>query len=135
MAWFKQEAAQDGTFLPNGHRVTLDLILDDGDGYLATENGFVVNQVRAAIASKSHGWVEITEADYNEAVKKKANPVNRKSARNRLNGLNAGMFQPRESVQVAPFAEVVNKPDPIQVPKPEEFKIPPRPRVGKMVNA
>lgn len=132
MAWFKQEAAQDGTYLPDGRKITLDFILDEtGDGFLAVENGYVVNQIRQAIASKSHGWVEITEADYNEAVKKKASY---QPPRRGLRKLTAGMFLPRESVQVAPFAEVVNKPDPIQVPKPEEFKIPPRPRVGKMVS-
>jgi hypothetical protein len=131
--WFKQEAATNGlsVALPSGHRVSLDLIDDETlDGYLATLNGFVVNQIRSAIAERRGGWLEISEGAYNEAVKKKAQPPSRKA---NLRRLNAGMFQPRVNrSEDAAFAEVGARPDPIAVPTKEQMKLPPRPRVGKM---
>lgn len=131
MARFKQESATTGTYLPNGHRITLDFILDDTqDGYLSSDNGYVVNQIRQAIATRSGGWVEISEAEYEEALKKKVNPPSH--IRNRRK-LNAGMLQ--QSLRASPVdsvAAVVSKPDPITVPKPEQMKLPARPMVGKL---
>lgn len=135
MALFKQQSALSGCFLPSGHRINLDFILDDtGDGYLATENGYVVNQIRSAIKARNGGWVEVTQSDYDEAVKKKANP---KPVRRGYRNLNAGMFQPQLSPAKVEGADsvaaIVAKPDPITVPTVEQLRV--KPRVGKMVPA
>jgi hypothetical protein len=129
--WFKLEAANGlSVTLPSGHRLSVDFIDDETlDGYLASENGFIVNQIRSAIGERRGGWVEISQSDYDAAVKKKASPPSKRSLRR----LNAGMFQPRVNrSEDAAFAEVGARPDPIAVPTKEQMKLPPRPRVGKM---
>lgn len=135
MAYFRQQSMYTGMTvgLPNGHKVSVDFVLEDTkEGYIASENGYVVNQIRTAINAHSGGWEEISEADYHEAVKKKANPAPAKSRGFRK--LNAGMFQPNRAGEGAAFAAAAaKKPEPIAVPKPEEMKLPPRPRVGKLV--
>lgn len=137
--WFKQDSVREPkASLPDGASVRLDFVLDETqEGFLATCVGYVVNQIRTAIASNSHGWSEISEAEYNDAVKKKSSPSSQWLKRQRARGLTAGMFQPRvnqdEDAQSA-AAIVAAKPDPISVPTAEQLKLPPRPRVGKMVS-
>jgi hypothetical protein len=136
--WFRQDATREPTaLLPNGQSIRLDFVEDEEQaGYLATANGYIINQIRAAIASHSGGWVEVTEADYLAALKKKLKPNPSWLKRQRARGLTAGVFQPRETGGLgAQSAEaiVAAKPDPITVPTPEQLKLPPRPRVGKLV--
>lgn len=130
MAHFKQESVTHGTtaLLPNGQRVGLDFVDDGLDGYLASDNGYVVNQIRAAIASHTGGWLEITQADYEEALKKKLHPD--PSRKRKLQSLSAGMFRPKLDAPVD-LAAVVAKPEPIKVPPAEQLRVPARPKVGK----
>jgi hypothetical protein len=133
VSFFMQEAALHGAYLGNGHKLALDFVLDDTqNGYISTENGYIVSQIRASIASRSGGWLEISEAEYADALKKKALPPSPKS---KFRNLNAGMFQPRvnqEEAALSAAGTVASKPDPIAVPTAEQMKLPPRPRVGKI---
>lgn len=134
--WFRQDAIREPVAgLPDGSTVRLDFVLDDEQsGWLSTESGYVVNQIRTAIAARSYGWAEVTEAEYNDALKKKAHPSPRWLKRRRLT---AGMFQPRANQdEGAQSVEAIvgAKPDPISVPTADQLKLPPRPRVGKMVS-
>jgi hypothetical protein len=138
MAFFKQEAVYQGaaTYLPNGHKLTLDFVSAGLDGYIATEVGYVINQIRSAISQRIGGWVEVTEAEYLAELKKKASP---QPAQRGFRSLNAGMFQPQRGSSAdeaaAVVAAIAAKPDPITPPTPEQMRLPARPRVGKMVKA
>lgn len=128
MAFFEQEIANAGAYLPNGHKIECDFILDTGQGFLATNIGYVVQQIRQAVAARNGGWLEISEDGYNEAVKKKAEPPSKQ----RLRKLNAGMLQADQESRAALAAAVAAKPEPVKPPTADQMKIPSRPRLGKV---
>lgn len=68
MNFFKKEIASRGLKLPNGHGVTFELVADD-TGVLATEDGYLISELRNAINRNVGGVYEIKPEEYEELKK------------------------------------------------------------------
>lgn len=126
--YFKKEVSAN-IYAPNGRKILADFELD-GDGFIATDNGFVATEIKNAISRQIGGFVEISEAEYQEAEKKKGLSTPREPEtlgsvlKERSNFLNPPVAQPVANVErgIGP-----PKPEPARVPTPEEL----RPRRGR----
>ena len=126
MKFWQNEIPTAECYLPDGRKIQMDFIVDE-KGYVQSGNGYLNNQIATAIASHVGGWVETTEAEYNEALKKKQtnpaqpskwyradslrvpNPFGDRAAAGRVAGRSVEVpLQPR--------------PDPVRVPTPDQMK-------------
>lgn len=112
-------------WLPDGRKITVDFVGADGDGWIASDVGYINHQIGLAVQQGVGGWVAATEAEYEAAVKKKANAPE-SSKRNSLfranapfnHNRNAGPAGRGSSIEVP----VSPKADPIRVPTPDQMK-------------
>lgn len=70
MPYFKKEIPETPVYLPVGKAITFEAI-DRDYGYLATNDGYVIDQLQKLISSRRGGVSEITQAEYEEWVQKK----------------------------------------------------------------
>jgi len=72
---------------------------DDNYGYLATANGYIINELMQLMSRGAGGVSEITEAEYQEFLKKKAQtPFDPRALRNRemVGPAHLGNVKPRQ---------------------------------------
>lgn len=82
MIYFRKELHSNPIKLPTGHPVPFELVADD-TGILATEDGYLISELRNAIARQVGGVYEIGPAEYEELKK---NPPDSPSPPPWLNG-------------------------------------------------
>lgn len=125
--YFRKEVSSN-VYAPNGRKILADFDLN-GDGYIGTDNGFTATEIKNAISRGIGGFVEISETDYQDALKKKEQYTPRGPE------TLGNLFSARLQQQTQPIAGPVAvergvgqpKPEPARVPTPEEL----RPRRGR----
>jgi hypothetical protein len=70
MPWFKKEMPETPLFLPVGKPIRFEAV-DFDYGYLQTEDGYIVTELRKCVARKVGGVTEITQEEYEEFAEKK----------------------------------------------------------------
>lgn len=130
MRYFYKELPEQ-VYSPGGRPINVDFTDPEGYGWLATDNGYAVNQIEQAIQARIGGWVLSDKASYDEAIKKKeAAPAPRPNR-------SAHTFQPFHLAGrgAAAFAAGGAKP-PSQAPTPEPISVPKaeqmQPRSGRI---
>lgn len=69
--YYRKEIPTQPLYLPTGSKISFDAI-SDGYGYYATANGYEIAQLMICIREKKGGVVEISEAEYQDYLKKKS---------------------------------------------------------------
>lgn len=134
MRYFKKELLSNPVWLPSGGKFPFDNI-GNNEGVLATDDLILVTEAERAMAAHRGGIIEITVEEYDELIKKKQDSPSQPNLPSdpfqvpRLS-LDPNRFNQAPSKPEAAAAAAVPKPtahgtpDPIAVPKPEEFKAP-----------
>lgn len=149
MRYFHKEIADTPLYLPKGVRIPFNR-LSDGNGIWASDNPDVLAEMDKAIAKHIGGLSEITAAQHAELLKKKTGQVSRTALLQdqQFNppqplspfqrGLGNQPFNPpvervaAVAAGVPQVRDTTEKPEPLRVPQPSEFRKPRTARVGSI---
>lgn len=126
--YFKKEIPTE-CWLPDGRKIHCDFIDEGGTGWIATSVGYIVHQIDLAISQQVGGWVNATQQEYEDSLKKKpfrsgsSNPFRA----NRPFKANQGAVGAGEGSSIE--VPLPPRPDPVRVPTADQMK----PRKGPIL--